>query len=201
MNRRTWSTSVAVVLLLVACSGMLVSCGSGGAALEESRQMNDTMATLQQLQPAPYGHTRSDAREALIQIEEAMIDSSRDMYHYVQAMDGHPVFHCTGKGLGIPDTAELSNPEQLINPYSTQYVTMPQADPYGYYAPSTSQGTYILCNNTDGTQYLQRWEANVVTSSVPLRWNKETQEFETAGPSTMRINLDRAPRPAPTKQP
>lgn len=46
-------------------------------------------------------------------------------------------------GFGIPYSTEYTNPQKIVYSGNGNYTTLPQADPNGLFAPSSSEGTII----------------------------------------------------------
>jgi hypothetical protein len=61
-------------------------------------------------------------------------------------------WHCVGHTVGfpLPYATQTTSPEKVSNPYGTQYMTLPQAEPNGLFLPPQADGTWILLVNSKG---------------------------------------------------
>ena len=66
-------------------------------------------------------------------------------------------------------------------------------DPFGVYAPVSSSGTYVICVNPQGQEYLRRWEGFVDTITAPAVWNYTTHTEQLVGAPTTPIKTKKTP--------
>lgn len=173
-------TAAALGLGLAACSH-----GPNAQQREQQQQTQDTQA-LDNNQPLPH-YTWSMERQILIDAENASAFGTQSTsFFFIQGVRD-PVFVCPSLGLGVPDTAQISNPSQIA-PISGKWgggaTTLPQEDPYGIYTPPVSEGTFVVCVGSGGKPYLHRAEEFVDTVLGPARWDSATHtEVVTGAPS------------------
>jgi hypothetical protein len=141
--------------------------GSGPASAQqkENSEQSADSNTLVNNQPIPH-FKYSEEREILIEAETAAAAGTASTSFVFNYGDASPILTCASEGLGVPDTAQLSNPDQNYNsgyPQGGTSYPIPQMDPFGVYTPDSSQGTYIICVSAAGKPYLVRSEPNVIT--------------------------------------
>lgn len=65
------------------------------------------------------------------------------------------VFLCDSIGYGIPYATEYTNPQKYervsLSGGGYGYETLPQADPNGLFAPSSAEGTWVMCKDPGGS--------------------------------------------------
>lgn len=185
MNR---TRRIAAATAAAAALGLgLAACSHGPNAqqLEQQQQTQDTQS-LDNNQPLPH-YNWSMERQILIDAENASAFGAQSTsFFFIQGVRD-PVFVCPSLGLGVPDTAQISNPNQIA-PISGKWgggaTTLPQEDPYGIYTPPTSEGTFVVCVGAGGKPYLHRAEEFVDTVLGPARWDAATHtEVVTGAPS------------------
>lgn len=172
--------AVAATLSLTGCFG-----GSPNAQQAEQKTETHQQWVYNQNQPVPF-FKWSLERQILKDSEVAAArgDQSTSFFFVMGVQD--PVMVCPSLGLGVPDTAQLSNPEQIA-PISGNWgggaTTLPQADPFGIHTPPNSDGTYVICI-IGGKPVLQRAEENVHTIMAPAVWDEKTHRIQTVGGPT-----------------
>lgn len=181
MNRKA-----ALLVPIIAGTLTLAACSHGQNAqqIEQQQQTQDTQA-LENAQPIPH-YAYSQERAALITAQNIAANGTQTMSFFFNLGNPDPVFSCPSIGLGVPDSASLSNPEQIA-PISGKYgggaTTLPQMDPYGIYVPQASSGTYVDCVNHSGQEYLVRWEGNVLTVTANATWNYGKHQLVEGAPT------------------
>ena len=162
--------------------------------MENQEQQQDTQALVNN-QPIPH-FNYSQIRQTLIDAETIASDGTQTTSFFFQMGDQDPVFSCPSLGMPVANTAQLSNPEQVVNdgyPQGGAAVPIGQMDPDGVYAPSASTGTYVICVNSSGAKYLEYWEGDVMTVAAGATWNSSTHQLQVTGAPTAVIHT------APTK--
>lgn len=188
MNRKTAARTallvVAVALTATACTGK-----PNAQQAEQNAQTADTQS-LEQSQPIPH-YNYSQIRATAIDAETISADGTQTTSFFFQLGMQDPIFICPSLGEPVPNTAQLSNPEQIA-PISGKYgggaTNLPQMDPNGIYAPSSSSGTYVICVNGSGAKYLQYWEGDVMTVTAAAVWDKDTHTVKVTGAPTAVIH-------------
>jgi hypothetical protein len=187
-------TARAAVILAAAAALTLTACSHGPSVqqIEQQQQTQDTRA-LENAQPIPH-YAYSQERAALITAQNIAAAGTQTTSFFFNMGSANPLFTCTSIGLGVPESASLSNPEQIA-PISGQYgggaTTLPQMDPYGIYVPQGSTGTFVDCVNSAGKEYLVRWEGFVLTLTAASTWNYTTHQVNPVGNPTVKIKTTR----------
>lgn len=175
MNRKliTAITGASALALFLATGAASCDSGPAGNAQENHQQQQDT-SSLENNQPLPH-FNYSQERQSLIAAETAAANGTQTTSFFFTANGTQPIFQCQSIGMGVPDSASLSNPDQVVNdPYSGSGgdgAVISQQDPDGIYVPASSTGTYVNCLNSKGQETLVRWEGDVMTLTAPATWN------------------------------
>ena len=93
------------------------------------------------------GITKFQEKRTLKQILE-LRDKEIATYSYTQDMNGGLHLLCKSVGYGIPYATQYTNPSV----YATSGATLPQADPSGLFSPTSADGTWVLCLNSETKQ-------------------------------------------------
>jgi hypothetical protein len=173
----------ALVLGVAACT----NSGNNGNNTEHQQQLNDT-TTLENNQPLPH-FNYSQARQNMIDIETAEANNVQTTSFFVNLGVADPIGSCPSIGFGIPDSASLSNPDQVVGAPNSQAAVIGQQDPPGLYAPASSMGTFVICLTATGQPYINRIESTVNTYGGPAGWNYTKHEAELVGAPTAAAKL------------
>lgn len=187
---------VPVVILAIGLSACSVgSTAPTGQAAENQQQKQDT-TNLESSQPLPAVYY-SQERANLIDIELAEVNDVRTTSFVVGNNGDVLMYSCPSIGFGIPDSASLSNPDQVENdsyPSGGAAVTIGQMDPTGIYAPASSAGTWLICLSDNGTPYINRFEPNVSTIGGPAEWVQNPKDGQhivnTGAPTALATTVD-----------
>lgn len=183
-----------VIPAAVAAGGLalgLAACSHAPNAQQtEQQQQTQDLQSLEQSQPLPH-FNYSQERQALIVAESAAAAGTQTTSFFFNQGVQDPVSQCLSIGMGVPDSASLSNPQQIA-PVSGKYgggtQVIGQEDPDGVYVPESSTGTWVNCVNPQGQEYLVRWEGFVYTVTGPATWNTSTHSVQLVGAPTMHIS-------------
>lgn len=182
-------TAVAIPALLLCTAS---SCDNNsqptGQQSENAQQQADT-SSLEQSQPIPHFNW-SQIRQTLIDAETISANSTQTTSFFFQQGAPDPVYSCPSIGMPVANTAQLSNPDQVLPDPNQSYgsVVTAQEDPNGIYAPAASEGTYVICVNSSGQDYLDYWEGNVLTVTGAAEWNAATHQLKVTGAPTAAIH-------------
>ena len=157
--------------------------------LEQQQQQQDSQSLVTN-QPVPH-FNYSQERAALIEAETIAANGTQTTSFFFNQGVPDPIGSCPSIGLGIPDSAQLSNPQQVVGVSSKiggGSTDLPQMDPFGVYSPSSSTGTYVDCVNGQGQEYLVRWEGFVETVTAPAKWNAATHSVQLIGAPSIKIS-------------
>lgn len=167
--------TLAAVALGAAALATLAACtqAQNSGAASESAQSNQTQTHYQAVQP-PYEATGVSEYRANLNAAEATqtlgINTTSFFFNLGQ---NAPFFSCPSHGGAVPNTAQLTNPNQ-IQPDPNQTagsVVIGNMDPNGVYSPTASSGTYVMCVNNAGQEYLVYWEGDVLQVNGNAAWN------------------------------
>ncbi len=189
MNLRKVLTVGALTASLLAGTAACESTGSdtpppSGQQSENNAQDQDTN-NLNLNQPIPV-FKYSQARQTLINAETIEAEGQNTTTFGV-SNNGLLVWECSSIGMPVPASAQLSNPSKIVqDPYGGGYrlanggISVDQQDPFGIYTGQTT-GTYTLCVNPQGKQYLQYWEGYTDAVSGPATWDTATHQVKLLG--------------------
>lgn len=186
MKIRRLAAGLAVLVPLVAVAG----CNSGGTSSgqsAENKTSQQDLSTFEQVQPAPH-FAYSQIRQTAIDVEasQALGEQTTSFFFNLGVRD--PIFSCPSIGDPVPNTAELTNPNQVVNDNANNgasEVAIGNIDPNGLYAPTDSSGTNVMCVNGAGQQYLQYWEGDVDTVNGAAAWDAATGQIVVTGQPQM----------------
>lgn len=191
---------LAVVGLVVVAGVGAAACQSSGpsapsAQAKENTQQAADSTSLINNQPIP-GLNYSQLRQNLIEIETAQANGVQTTSFFFNQGVQDPIFVCPSIGFPIPNTASLSNPEQIIQAdggyQATNSVPIPQMDPNGIYAPTSSSGTYAICVGADGKPFAKYWEGFVDAVTGPAKWDEASHTEQMLGPSSFTFSTSKA---------
>jgi hypothetical protein len=170
-------------------AGALAACGAGGSSggnASEAQTSRQDLNTFQQVQPAPH-FPYSVYRQDMIEVEAAQaLGEQTTSFAMLQGVHD-PIWTCPSIGFPIPNTAQLTNPQQVLTWWGSgssspdDVVTIGNIDPNGGYAPSASDGTYVECLNSHGQRFTRYWEGPVDTEGTGATWNYSTHTVQDAG--------------------
>lgn len=192
IQKRYLFAAVAIIIATMALA--LTSCTHGvqapsGQASENAQQRADTNS-MEQSQPIPHFNW-SQIRQTAIDAETIQANSTQTTSFFFQMGNQDPVFSCPSIGEPVSNTAQLSNPDQVVHdsyPNGGAALTIGQQDPNGVYAPSTSSGTYVICVDAHGAKYLQYWEGDVMTVTAAAQWDQATHSVKVVGAPTAAVH-------------
>jgi hypothetical protein len=156
---------------------------------EQAQQQGDTQSLIND-QPIPH-FNYSQIRQTAIDAETISAEGTQTTSFFFQLGDQDPVFSCPSLGEPVPNTAQLSNPEQVVGVPGNiggGSTDLPQMDPNGIYAPAASSGTYVICVNSSGQDYLEYWEGDVMSVTSAATWDTSTHTIKVIGAPTAVIH-------------
>lgn len=194
MNGRIITIAAGAALGVLAIAGCLGSGSSGGNAAESKAQQQDT-TSLENNQPIPH-YNYSQERQALIDAENAAAAGTQTTSFFFNQGVQDPVNSCPSIGMGVPDSASLSNPQQVVRSYSgsdgVALAPVGQMDPDGIYVPESSTGTWVNCVDPQGRESIVRWEGFVYTVTGAASWDNATHSVKMTGAPTVHIDTRHA---------
>lgn len=182
-------TALALALGVAACTN-----GPGGGQGQENKQQAQDTQSLVSAQPLPHFNW-SQIRQTAIDTEVIQADGTATTSFFFNMGDPDPVMSCPSLGLPVPNTAQLSNPDQVIYDQGSGgggNVTIGQMDPNGIYAPSNSSGTSVECVNAGGKPYITYWEGFVYSVTAPAVWDYTHHQVKVTGAPTFNVKTKAA---------
>lgn len=183
MNR-FWKLTLCVVAITIVAAGCSEGPHTSSGQEQEDKQQAESTKSLVNNQPLPH-FAYSQARQNMIELETAMANGVQTTSFFFNQGELDPVDSCPSVGVPIPNTASLSNPEQVVTDRGDRNggnVTISQMDPIGIYVPSSSTGTFVVCIDAQGKPYANYWEGFVKTVFAPAKWNEQTHKVDLVGP-------------------
>lgn len=160
--------AAAVIVSAAACTQ-----GQSGGAASEASQSGQIQSHYEAVQP-PYEATgNSEYRANLNYAEASQVLGINTTSFFFNLGQNAPFFWCPSHGGAVPNTAQLTNPQQ-VQPdpnASNGSVVIGNMDPNGVYSPTSSSGTYVMCVNSAGQEYLVYWEGDVFQVNGNATWN------------------------------
>ncbi|HLK77194.1 MAG TPA: hypothetical protein VKU77_26530 [Streptosporangiaceae bacterium] len=173
------------------------SCGgqSAGQATENKAQQQDEQSLVTD-QPVPH-YNWSQIRQTLIDAQDISANETQTTSFFFQMGLPDPVFSCPSIGMPVASTAQLTNPAQVVTQDSqgngiTGSAVIGQMDPNGIYTPSASTGTYVICVNSSGADYLEYWEGDVMTVTSAATWDRTGHTVRVYGAPTAAVHVKAA---------
>lgn len=173
------------ILGAVAIAGLLTAGSSGcteevSATEQDERTTEQAMSDLAKAQPVPT-FKFSQYRENLIEITTAKAKPTPTTSFFMLPGVPDPIFVCPSVGFAIPDTTQLTNPEQIAHRSSTYgYVTLPQAEPVGTFT-GVGTATHVICRDANGRGFDNSWEGFVNTITGPAEWDYDKHQIVLIG--------------------
>jgi hypothetical protein len=177
---------------IIAGSGMVLAlfgvaaCGSSHSAnsAEQAKQASQ-QDMYSKNQPIPLWPS-SALRGTLITVEDAEVHGVATTTFFFNMGVQDPVLSCPSLGFPLASTAQLSNPQQVVNTYNNNAGTaIPQQEPNGIYT-GDSTGTYVVCARPDGSKSIDYWEGFVYTVGGPAHWDAGTHTVVVDGAATVK---------------
>ncbi len=173
MKITTRKSAAAALAAVTALTVTACTQTQDSGAQNEAAQSSQIQTHYQAVQP-PYAATGVSEFRANLNAAEATqtlgINTTSFFFNLGQQA---PFFSCPSHGGAVPNTAQLTNPDQIqADPHAaTGSVTIGNMDPNGVYSPTSSSGTYVMCVNDAGQQYLVYWEGDVLQVNGNARWD------------------------------
>ena len=159
---------LAVIPIVIATSAS--SCGSStGAAASANNTNSGILGHYNSVQP-PLDPTGNSVYRDTLTYAEATHILGLNTYTFFMRKGGQggPFFQCASEGSAVPNTAELTNPQQYVSNAddpslpSDGVAVVGNMDPDGVFPPAASQGTYVRCLYDNGKPYLVYSEPDVL---------------------------------------
>ena len=157
--------AVIPVVILTSAS----ACNSPGAAANANVTNGNILNHYDTVQP-PLEPTGDSVYRDTLTYAEATHILGLNTYTFFMRKGGQggPFFQCASEGSAVPNTAELTNPQQYVSNAddpslpSDGVAVVGNMDPDGVFPPAASQGTYVRCLYDNGKPYLVYSEPDVL---------------------------------------
>ena len=148
----------------------LVSCMDFKPSADEiDRQKQEKLLQEGQKETGMPAIHNFQEKKLLKQIYELRDNEKIVNYAYLyNEMQGKLVFLGKCIGYGIPYSTQYSNPEKVVQEYSQSFGALPQAEPNGLFMPSSSDGTWLMLIDKEGSPHPVYIEPKVIVSPFPL---------------------------------
>jgi len=158
------------VLLALALVVSLVSCIDYKPSADEiDRQKQERILEEGQRQTGMPAINNFQEKKLLKQIYELRDNEKIVNYAYLyNEFNGKLILLGKCIGYGIPYSTQYSNPEKLAREGTNYGITLPQAEPNGLFMPSSSDGTWVMLLDAEGTPHPVYIEPKVIVSPFPL---------------------------------
>ena len=158
------------ILLVLALAVSLVSCMDYKPSADEldQKKQEQMLQEAQRQTGMPAIHNYQE-KKLLKQIYELRDDEKIINYAYLyNEFNGKLIFLGKCVGYGIPYSTQYSNPQKLEYFSKLGHIPMPQAEPNGLFMPSSSDGTWVMLLDSEGTPHPVYIEPKVIVSPFPL---------------------------------
>lgn len=164
---------VPVLAVVTAASVTACTQTQNSGAAQEATQSTQIETHYEAVQP-PYAATGvSEYRANLNYAEASQVLGINTTSFFFNLGQNAPFFWCPSHGGAVPNTAQVTNPQQVQpDPNSSSgSVVIGNMDPNGVYSPTASSGTYVMCVNNAGQEYLVYWEGDVFQVNGNATWD------------------------------
>ena len=153
------------ILFVVAVAALLAGCEETSYEKEHAKQEALSMQGNSAVgMPAINNFAEKKMMKMIIELRDQQITTIT----YTQDMNGKLHKLCDSQGFGLPYATQYTNPQQVTH-YGAGYATLPQADPNGLFSPSSAEGTWIMCLNSQTKKMAPVYvEPRVIVSPFPL---------------------------------
>lgn len=157
----------AIALATLALSACTDPDSGSDTVKDDAEQAAQQLDRYQDTQPIPQ-FDWSQLRQNLIEINTAQAETTQTTSFFFNLGTDQPVASCPSIGFPIPSTAQLTNPDQVIDPFGRDDdpSVVAQIEQTGVYTGDSS-GTYAVCVAPDGSPYAFYWEGYIATVTGP----------------------------------
>ena len=157
------------LLLLLVIGLSLAGCDYKPSTDEVDKQKQEQMLSEAQRQTGLPAIHNFQEKKLLKQIYELRDNEKIVNYAYLyNEIQGKLVFIGKCIGYGIPYSTQYSNPQKVYREGGQYGLILPQAEPNGLFMPASSDGTWIMLLDKEGTPHPVYIEPKVIVSPFPL---------------------------------
>jgi hypothetical protein len=143
-------------------------CSSAPKSDMQQQSRQEQMSVEANAQVGMPGITNFTEKKLVRKIYE-LRDQEISTFSYIQDMQGRLWHLCDSIGYGLPYAVQFSNPEKIVQNYTSSYGTLPQSEPNGLFMPPSADGTWVMCASPKGYPTPVYVEPRVIVS--PFRLN------------------------------
>lgn len=157
---------VATVALLAGCGNWQQSQAPYHAESKIVARQQDIYNKAEPIQVFNY----SMERHLMIQLYQVRNTTVQTWSYVVSKYTNSIVFECPSIGYPIPAGMQLTNPDKTVEGHwQGEFTSIPQPEPNGLYSSPSTDGTYIMCTNPDGTITPVYSEPNVMAFAQRMK--------------------------------
>ena len=147
----------------------IASCDYQPSADEIDQQKQESALKEAQAQAGMPGIHNYQEKKTLKMIYEMRDNEKLICYAYLfNELNGKLIFIGKCLGYGIPYSTQYSNPEKVEHEGTNYGLTLPQAEPNGLFMPASSEGTWLLLLDKQGTPHPCYVEPRIIVSPFEL---------------------------------
>lgn len=180
--------TIVVALLAVVTVASLAGCTAATSSVaDDQKATNNQLNTFEQVQPIPK-NTYSQYRQTVIDVEQAEIHGVATTTFFYNLGSNVPLKSCPSIGFPVAATAQLTNPQQIAwatNNGNVEADPIAQAEPNGVYT-GDSQGTYVVCVQSNGDKRIDYWEGSVETEGGSATYDPQSGQITNSGSTTVK---------------
>lgn len=170
---------LSLVLLL---SIMLCGCGSNtrSKSADQLRQDETETLVMQAEQVVGVPNIKNFTEMKMRKFTYELCDNPKlKTFTYLLDQNGKLHFLCNSIGHGVPYSSRMSNPEKIVNAYSScsrcsEPEVLPQAEPNGLFEPEFADATWVLAvDESSGLISPMLVEFPIIVTQFPLKYDTD----------------------------
>lgn len=165
MNTR----QTAGLFIITAIAAIIMGCGPVAPTSDDTQSRQQEQAAQEANAQSGFPGITKFTEKKMVKMLYERRDSEIATFSYVMDMNGRLFHVCDSIGYGLPYGVQYTNPEKIVNDYTTAYGTLPQPEPNGLFMPPTADGTWVMCAGPKGTIDPIYIEPHVVVSPHKLK--------------------------------
>lgn len=161
-------TAVGIVVGMLLIGSMIGCDDTPPTADQQSTAKQEAIQQESNRQTGMPGVTNFTEKKIVKKLYE-LRDQNIATFSYIPDFQGRLWHLCDSIGYGLPYGVQFTNPERIVQQYSSSYGTLPQAEPNGLFMPPTAEGTWIICAASNGDPTPVYVEPRVIVSPFKLK--------------------------------
>lgn len=148
----------------------LMSCGEYEKSADElDRERQEILQKEGQAQTGLPAITKFQEKKVLKQIYELRDNEKLICYAYLyNELNGKLILFGKCVGYGIPYSTQYSNPQKVEQNHVQSFGTLPQSEPNGLYMPESSEATWLMMLDKEGSPHPVYVEPRIIVSPFKL---------------------------------